>query len=159
MSSMRLTRVVHSFSHRLNDDQLEAMKNHQYKGSNSSMLYQHVLRPFAVFWVELTPRWIAPNTITLVGLLFPSISFVVMGYMNPTFDEPVPSWVLIMCAFNLVFLLHPSTYFILLRSVANAIPYRSSAQKTSALTTYPFPQFVYQTLDNMDGQQARRIGM
>jgi hypothetical protein len=102
MGATDFARVVSSFSHRLTDEQLENMKNHQYRGSNSSLLYQHVLRPFALFWVERTPTWIAPNTITLFGLLFPCISFAVMGYKNPTFDEHLPGWVYIMCAFNLV---------------------------------------------------------
>lgn len=96
----------------------------EYSGKDYSLIFQHVLSPLASFLVyNCTPIWIAPNTITLIGLFFMLASYSFMWAYIPNlsegFDAPesVPSWIFL---FNAIAML------------------------------------VYQTLDNMDGKQARR---
>ena len=94
----------------------------QYQGEDLSLLYKYVLSPLATFCVyRLTPVWLAPNSITLIGLIFMVIAYSVMWYYAPLVEyaEELPRWIF------------------LLNGVAI---------------------LVYQTLDNMDGKQARRTG-
>jgi ethanolaminephosphotransferase len=97
----------------------------QYRGQDLSLLYKYVLAPLATFCVDhLTPRWLAPNAITLIGLLFMVMAYVCMWYYSPTLepllgDDSTPRWIFL---FNAMAML------------------------------------IYQTLDNMDGRQARRTG-
>jgi ethanolaminephosphotransferase len=96
----------------------EAIRSYQYRGGDTSLLYRYALSPFAQFCVDyLTPRSVAPNVITLTGLLFSLFTAILTLIVNPTLGPGAPSW------------LHFLT----------------------ALTI-----FSYQTLDNMDGKQARR---
>jgi len=78
----------------------------------------------ASFFVnKCTPMWIAPNTITLIGLCFMIVSYVLMWIYIPNISEGlespelVPAWIFLFNAMSMV---------------------------------------LYQTLDNMDGKQARR---
>ncbi len=93
---------------------------YQYHGGDSSPIYKYILSPFAQFLVDYaTPKWMAPNLITLLGL-FVSISAAVLTLMfNPNLTLYGPRW------------LHLTTGISI---------------------------FLYQTLDNMDGKQARRTG-
>lgn len=106
----------------LSNEAAENLTHFQYKGEDRSLLYRYVLSPLATFLVErATPRWLAPNTITLVGLAFMVASYLIMWYYVPTWEEAddAPRWIFL---FNGIAIL------------------------------------VYQTLDNMDGKQARRTG-
>ena len=48
----------------------QSVKRFAYQGGDSSLLYKLVLSPLAEVCVELfTPTWMAPNAITLIGLL------------------------------------------------------------------------------------------
>ena len=54
----------------LSDSQRKAVLGYVYHGGDNSPIYKHILSPFAQFWVDyFTPRWLAPNVITLLGLL------------------------------------------------------------------------------------------
>ncbi len=63
------------------------------------------------------PQWVAPNLITLLGLVFPLVSLGIFAYYSIDFQVAPPAWTFFFNAFAL---------------------------------------FAYQTLDNMDGKQARR---
>lgn len=63
------------------------------------------------------PRWVAPNLITLLGLVFPLVSLGIFAWYSTDFQVEPPAWTFFFNAFAL---------------------------------------FAYQTLDNMDGKQARR---
>jgi ethanolaminephosphotransferase len=98
------------------------LPGYQYSGKDNSLVYKYILSPLATFLVNnLTPQWLAPNTITLLGLALMGVSYSFMWYYCPKLDEGlgegVPHWIFL---FNCV-----------------------------AMITY-------QTLDNMDGKQARR---
>lgn len=105
-----------------------ALPNYQYKGADLSLTYRYVLSPLAAFLVELLPRTIAPNSITLIGLLWMLSSYGIYWYYAPSLEFPSdleeedsfpPRWIFL---WNGIAIL------------------------------------MYQTLDNMDGKQARRTG-
>jgi ethanolaminephosphotransferase len=118
---------VHFF---LSEAAADRLPHFQYKGQDRSLTYKYILSPLAEKCVHsLTPRSIAPNTITLVGLTFMFCSYLATWVYVPMILlqvdqrveqlDAVPRW---------IFLLN-------------------------AIAT-----LVYQTLDNMDGKQARRVG-
>jgi ethanolaminephosphotransferase len=87
---------------------------------NNSVLYHKVLRPLAGSLVErCVPMNIAPNVITLAGLICSVISTACVVHYAPDMTTPIDYRILTLFGINL---------------------------------------FLYQTLDNMDGQQARRTG-
>lgn len=71
----------------------------QYQGRDLSLLYNYILSPLASRLVDLLPRTVAPNTITLVGLLFMASSYVVFWVHCPTIQSfnnnfaSVPRWI------------------------------------------------------------------
>jgi ethanolaminephosphotransferase len=101
-------------------DQKDAVIAYKYNGGDTSLLYQNVLSPFAQFCVDtFIPRWMAPNVITLIGLLCTVFSASLTLYYDPFLAGTAPRWV------------HLTTGICV---------------------------FLYQTLDNMDGKQARKTG-
>lgn len=108
----------------LTKEACEALPKYKYKGEDRSLLYIYVLSPLAAFLVNTaTPRWLAPNAITLIGLVWMGVAYATIWYYVPTLEiedsDSVPRWIFLL---NFVSML------------------------------------VYQTLDNMDGKQARRTG-
>uniref|UniRef100_K3WTS5 CDP-alcohol phosphatidyltransferase n=1 Tax=Globisporangium ultimum (strain ATCC 200006 / CBS 805.95 / DAOM BR144) TaxID=431595 RepID=K3WTS5_GLOUD len=97
----------------------EKLLTYQYHGSDNSLIYQHVLTPMNNFLVEFLPMWLAPNLITLIGLLLVGISHLLFAIYCPFLDGDAPAWLFVVAAIAL---------------------------------------FSYQTLDNLDGKQARRTG-
>lgn len=72
----------------LSPAQLKRLEEHKYSASGRSLFEP----PCQVFWnwlVQQTPTWIAPNTLTIVGLLVNIISTVVLVYYCPTATEEV----------------------------------------------------------------------
>ncbi|KAK1906178.1 Cholinephosphotransferase 1 [Dissostichus eleginoides] len=100
----------------LSPAQLKRLEEHKYSASGRSLFEP----PCQVYWnwlVEQTPIWIAPNTLTIVGLMINILTTVVLVYYCPTATEEAPAWAFIMSALGL---------------------------------------FIYQSLDAIDGKQARR---
>jgi len=81
------------------------------------------MAPYLQYWwrfaVEYLPLTLAPNSVTLIGLLFMFLSYALSVYYDPFLKGDGPSW---------LFLVHA------------------------------FCMFMYQTLDALDGKQARRTG-
>jgi ethanolaminephosphotransferase len=80
----------------------------QYQGRDLSLLYNYVLSPLAGRLVDLLPRSVAPNTITLVGLLFMASSYVVFWYHCPFIQAfnndfaKVPRWIFLWNCFSMI---------------------------------------------------------
>ena len=64
------------------------------------------------------PDWLAPNALTIMGLIFPLMTLVAIGWCDPSFSSPLPAWILLLSWFG---------------------------------------DSWYQTIDAIDGKQARRI--
>ena len=105
----------------MDPNQRRALGSYKYAGGDTSLIYQYLLSPLAQSCVDVgCPSWLAPNVITLLGLLFSVLALALTLLFNPTLEADTgPRW------------LHLAT--------AGCI-------------------FIYQTLDNMDGKQARKIG-
>ena len=94
------------------------LHHYQYTGGDSSPVYKYVLSPIAQFCVDtFVPLWMAPNLVTLLGLLASIVSLIATLYLDPTLTGKGPRWLNLLVGFCV---------------------------------------FAYQTLDNMDGKQARR---
>lgn len=95
------------------------LHNYEYHGADHSIIYKHLLTPMNEFLLQYIPLWVAPNVITLAGLILVSITHCFMIYYCPFLEREAPTWVYVAAALAL---------------------------------------FAYQTLDNLDGKQARRTG-
>mmetsp|Transcript_56068 Transcript_56068/g.154463 ORF Transcript_56068/g.154463 Transcript_56068/m.154463 type:complete len:457 (-) Transcript_56068:336-1706(-) len=103
------------------ESQKQALRRFEYAGRDCSKVYEYVLSPLAAYLVTWLPTWLAPNTITAIGLLAAVVAYAAGHYYSPALSscDEVPRWVFLLSAWSLLF---------------------------------------YQTLDNMDGKQARRTG-
>jgi ethanolaminephosphotransferase len=118
----------------LNADAQQKLPNYQYRGADLSLLYHYVLSPLAAWCVDnLVPKTIAPNSITLFGLVWMITAYTTYWYYAPSLEIPILS--------------------------------SDEENDGSSSSSYP-PRWIflwngismlaYQTLDNMDGKQARR---
>ncbi len=104
----------------LNRNARQKLPNYQYRGADHSLLYHYVLSPLAGWCVDyLVPTTVAPNSITLFGLVWMITAYCLYWYYVPSLEilEEPPRWIFLW----------------------NGIA-----------------MLAYQTLDNMDGKQARR---
>lgn len=96
------------------------MRNYKYRGGDRSITYSLVLSPLAEKSLALVPRWVAPNTLTSIGMVCSASAYLLIYWYCYDFTcREAPAWV-------------------------------------TPLAGLGF--FLYQTLDNMDGKQARRTG-
>ena len=87
----------------LTDKQIQAVINYNYKGGDSSPIYQYFLSPFAQFCVDFfIPSYIAPNFITISGLFFTSSISILVLIVNPTLENPYcPCYLHLLCAISI----------------------------------------------------------
>uniref|UniRef100_A0A1B0B7F4 diacylglycerol cholinephosphotransferase n=1 Tax=Glossina palpalis gambiensis TaxID=67801 RepID=A0A1B0B7F4_9MUSC len=100
----------------LTTQQLKKLSEHKYQCNNASLL-DPWLQPWWNCLVSKTPLWLAPNLITIVGLIVNVVTTLILVGYSPGGITPPPRWTCLLCAFGL---------------------------------------FVYQSLDSIDGKQARR---
>jgi len=72
---------------------LKALKNYKYSSVDKSYLMKYFHAPCAEAFVKIVPKWIAPNAITVAGLVLLIISVLLSVVYCPTFSEEQPSWV------------------------------------------------------------------
>ena len=67
------------------------------------------LTPFEVmfydpYWNFLAnyclPDWLAPNALTLMGIIFPMATLIVLGYLDPSMTLVLPGWVWLLSWFG-----------------------------------------------------------
>lgn len=103
----------------IDDEGGSAIKQYKYKGADLSLIYIYILQPLNTFLLNyVIPLWLAPNTMSLIGLSITTLSAIVTSYYNPLFND---------------------TTYSALMSLYVCISF-----------------FIYQTIDNCDGRQARR---
>nr|XP_039253659.1 choline/ethanolaminephosphotransferase 1-like [Styela clava] len=84
----------------LTQAQLKRLEKHKYSSQGTSLLEPY----FQVFWrwlVERFPLWIAPNTITIAGLIVNMASAFMIMFYSPTGTETAPSWIYLINAIGL----------------------------------------------------------
>ncbi|XP_057340689.1 choline/ethanolaminephosphotransferase 1 isoform X4 [Microplitis mediator] len=102
----------------LSPGQLKRLSEHKYSCSSSSLLDSY-LQPWWDWLVSKVPLWLAPNLITIVGLIINIATTLILVYYSPDAKAEPPRWTCFLCALGL---------------------------------------FIYQSLDSIDGKQARRTG-
>ncbi|XP_064369932.1 cholinephosphotransferase 1 isoform X4 [Dromaius novaehollandiae] len=100
----------------LSPAQLKRLEQHHYSAAGRSLL-EPSLQPYWNWLVEQVPPWLAPNAITLGGLLLNCLTALPLIACCPSATEQAPFWAYILGALGL---------------------------------------FIYQSLDAIDGKQARR---
>ncbi|GAA5801152.1 hypothetical protein HPULCUR_006594 [Helicostylum pulchrum] len=95
---------------------LQGLHLYKYGGVDKSLVSRYILAPYWNNLVKIFPLWVAPNMITLLGLLTIGINICTLFYYSSTLGE-CPNWV---------------------------------------YTTFGIGLFMYQSLDAIDGKQARR---
>ncbi|XP_048879868.1 choline/ethanolaminephosphotransferase 1-like isoform X2 [Brienomyrus brachyistius] len=98
--------------------QLKRLEEHRYSSAGHSLL-EPLMQHYWEWLVGRVPAWVAPNLITIVGLLTNIATTLVLVCYCPTATEQAPQWTYLLCAGGL---------------------------------------FIYQSLDAIDGKQARRTG-
>lgn len=86
---------------------------------DKSYLSYYILNPYWTYCAKFMPSWLAPNVITLLGIIAIYINIITILIYIPDLVGPGPSWIYFTCAFGI---------------------------------------FFYQTMDNIDGKQARATG-
>ncbi|CAO3672424.1 unnamed protein product [Rhizopus stolonifer] len=100
------------------EESLSGLKLYRYGGVDKSLISNYLLNPYWNNLVKLFPLWIAPNMITLLGLMTILLNVITLFYFTQDLSE-CPHWV----------------YY-----------------------TFGIGLFIYQSLDAIDGKQARRTG-
>lgn len=100
----------------LNNKQLKRLGAHKYSCETNSLLDMY-FQPWWNYLTKLLPLWLAPNVITLAGLIVNIVTSVVLFWFSPDGKSYVPWWASFLCALGI---------------------------------------FIYQSLDAVDGKQARR---
>lgn len=72
---------------------LSNLKNYKYSSEDHSLLSQKVLKPFWRKFAVIFPSCMAPNLVTLSGLLFIVINVITTIIVDPTLNKESPSWV------------------------------------------------------------------
>lgn len=102
----------------LSPAQLKRLSDHKYSCTSISLV-DPILQPWWNWLVARTPLWIAPNLITILGLIVNIVTTLILVWYSPDAKVEAPRWACFVCALGL---------------------------------------FVYQSLDAIDGKQARRTG-
>ncbi|XP_049864931.1 cholinephosphotransferase 1 isoform X8 [Pectinophora gossypiella] len=102
----------------LNAAQLKRLSEHKYSCTSASIL-DACLQPWWCWLVSKTPLWLAPNLITILGLIVNIVTTLILVWYSPDARQDPPRWACALCALGV---------------------------------------FVYQSLDAIDGKQARRTG-
>ncbi|KAK9297651.1 hypothetical protein QLX08_008706 [Tetragonisca angustula] len=102
----------------LSPGQLKRLSEHKYSCTTNSLL-DGFLQPWWDWLVSRVPLWLAPNLITIVGLIVNIATTLVLVYYSPDAKTEAPRWTCFLAALGL---------------------------------------FIYQSLDAIDGKQARRTG-
>ncbi|XP_026745966.1 cholinephosphotransferase 1 isoform X3 [Trichoplusia ni] len=102
----------------LNAAQLKRLSDHKYSCTSASIL-DAWLQPWWCWLVSKTPLWLAPNLITILGLIVNIVTTLILVWYSPDARQEPPRWACALCALGV---------------------------------------FIYQSLDAIDGKQARRTG-
>lgn len=74
----------------LSSNQLKRLSEHKYSCTSSSLLEPY-LQPWWNWVVQCLPLWLAPNLITITGLIINIVTSLVLVYYNPDGRQEVRS--------------------------------------------------------------------
>jgi len=77
----------------INYEGLMNLSEYRYSGEDHSLIYQYIVCPLSTKICNILPRSIAPNVLTLLGLISSVVAYMIIAFYCPYFSEPAPSWV------------------------------------------------------------------
>lgn len=69
------------------------LDEYRYQSEDRSLTTKYILKPFWLKFERIFPIWMAPNMVTLLGLLFIIVSDLLVFYFDPYYDTVSPNWV------------------------------------------------------------------
>jgi len=91
----------------LTGEQLAAIKAHRYTTNALTPLEVVFYTPIWDFLANrCLPDWLAPNALTLMGLIVPILSTITIGIYSMGFDQALPAWVILLGVFALLWFQH-----------------------------------------------------
>lgn len=82
-------------------DKLQNLKLYKYSSEDHSIISQMVLKKWWNHFVLIFPRTMAPNVITLLGLMFIILNLICVFYFDPYLNQESPRWCYFFYAFGL----------------------------------------------------------
>lgn len=74
-------------------DTIHHLKEYRYQSEDRSLTTKYILKPFWIKFERIFPLWMAPNMVTLLGLMFIVVSDFLIFYWDPYYDTVSPRWV------------------------------------------------------------------
>ncbi|PWN93401.1 Choline/ethanolaminephosphotransferase [Acaromyces ingoldii] len=145
------------------EKRLKNLHTYAYSGADDSIISKAILGPYWNWLVTLVPTSIAPNTLTVSGLALVFLNFITLVYVDPGldcagaklrpgYDARGPSDILapvhVLPRFG-----YPKD------AVAADEGNEGRCLMPWVFLTWSLCLFAYQSLDSIDGKQARRTGM
>ena len=85
----------------LRDKDLKSLDLYVYHGADYTLV-ENLLNPFWNWFASFFPDWMAPNTITLIGLIINIISAALVLIHDPTLEGKAPSYYYIIASISLI---------------------------------------------------------
>ncbi|EGW30065.1 alcohol phosphatidyl transferase [Spathaspora passalidarum NRRL Y-27907] len=82
-------------------DKLPNLKLYKYSAIDESVISKYILKKWWNYFVEIIPMWVAPNMVTLGGLMFIVANLAAVFYYDPYLDTESPRWCYFFYAFGI----------------------------------------------------------
>lgn len=82
-------------------DKLANLKLYKYSSEDHSIISKYILKRWWNFFVKVFPMNMAPNVVTLLGLMFIILNLLVVFYYDPYLQDDQPRWCYFFYAFGL----------------------------------------------------------
>lgn len=92
--------MIFSSADILSSAQLKRLKEHKYSASGSSFL-DPFMQPFWNWLVKKFPLWLAPNLMTIAGLVINIFTSLILVFYSPDARHEAPRWAFLICAVGL----------------------------------------------------------
>mmetsp|Transcript_19618 Transcript_19618/g.36092 ORF Transcript_19618/g.36092 Transcript_19618/m.36092 type:complete len:367 (+) Transcript_19618:5101-6201(+) len=86
--------------HRITEEGYKSLLTHKYQTTGYSWFDTNVMNYFWEAFAKILPRWMAPNLVTLIGLVFMIAHYLVMLFYDTTFSLPIPPNVIYFSTFG-----------------------------------------------------------
>ncbi|TID28340.1 hypothetical protein CANINC_002517 [Pichia inconspicua] len=80
-------------------DAIRHLDEYKYQSEDRSLVTKYILKPFWLKFERIFPIWMAPNMVTLLGLMFIIISDLLVLIYDPNLESISPKWVYFYHAF------------------------------------------------------------
>ena len=78
----------------IEDQYIQNLKKYKYKGKDNSIYYEYIISPICDKITSYLPKWLLPNTITVIGWFLNFLSVILTIYYGGwKGNDYLPSWV------------------------------------------------------------------